>query len=115
MSQCHSDYNKAAEVNEHGHHVPQCGFDGSYKQTQCNRESGECWCVDKNGKEKPETRTTEMPQCQLKGMLGLIFVLSLPFYLHAEHENITHRKALYVKRNATYNLALRLHLMCFIS
>lgn len=79
ISQCHSDYNKATEVNEHGHHIPQCGFDGSYKQTQCNRESGECWCVDKNGKEKPETRTTEMPQCQLKGMLGLIFFLSLPF------------------------------------
>jgi len=66
ISQCHSDYNKATEVNEHGHHIPQCEFDGSYKQTQCNRESGECWCVDKNGIEKPETRTTEMPQCQLK-------------------------------------------------
>ena len=54
-------------VNEQGHYIPQCKADGSYKQVQCNSVTEECWCVDKKGLEKPETKTTGQPHCDYEG------------------------------------------------
>ena len=68
LSLCHSRYNQASEVNERGHYVPLCESDGSYKQIQCNSATDECWCVDRGGKEKPETRKIGQPSCESKGM-----------------------------------------------
>ena len=62
--------------------VPRCKEDGKFEEVQCSEFTGECWCVDKNGKEKPETRTAEMPQCQLKGMLRLIFFFKFTFFIY---------------------------------
>ena len=37
--------------------IPECHpEDGSFLPEQCNVTSGECWCVDNNGDEKPNTR-----------------------------------------------------------
>ena len=64
LSLCHNHYNQATKVNEHGQYVPQCEPDGSYKQIQCNSATRECWCVDGEGKEMPETRKIGQPHCE---------------------------------------------------
>uniref|UniRef100_A0AAQ6AE78 Nidogen 1b n=1 Tax=Amphiprion ocellaris TaxID=80972 RepID=A0AAQ6AE78_AMPOC len=38
-------------------YVPQCDEHGAYKPTQCHQSIGQCWCVDANGQEIPNTRT----------------------------------------------------------
>lgn len=38
---------------------PECTRDGEFKPRQCSDRSGECWCVDKEGKEKPGSRQPE--------------------------------------------------------
>ncbi|RVE76570.1 hypothetical protein OJAV_G00010130 [Oryzias javanicus] len=38
-------------------HVPQCDRLGAYEPTQCHASAGQCWCVDANGQEIPDTRT----------------------------------------------------------
>ncbi|XP_054865985.1 nidogen-1-like isoform X2 [Amphiprion ocellaris] len=40
-----------------GQYVPQCDEHGAYKPTQCHQSIGQCWCVDANGQEIPNTRT----------------------------------------------------------
>uniref|UniRef100_A0A7N8WWF6 Nidogen 1b n=1 Tax=Mastacembelus armatus TaxID=205130 RepID=A0A7N8WWF6_9TELE len=40
-----------------GHYVPQCDQHGAYEPTQCHAGIGQCWCVDANGQEIPNTRT----------------------------------------------------------
>ncbi|KAM3624046.1 uncharacterized protein V6R79_018475 [Siganus canaliculatus] len=40
-----------------GQYVPQCDEHGSYIPTQCHTSIGQCWCVDANGQEIPNTRT----------------------------------------------------------
>ncbi|XP_073319461.1 nidogen-1-like isoform X2 [Pagrus major] len=40
-----------------GQYVPQCDEHGAYEPTQCHTSIGQCWCVDANGKEIPNTRT----------------------------------------------------------
>lgn len=63
---CQSRYNHASEINERGRPVPLCKTDGSFKTTQCNSVTGECWCVDVEGNEKPETRKVGDPNCESK-------------------------------------------------
>jgi len=63
LSLCHSRYNEASKVNERDQYVPLCESDGSYKQIQCNSATGECWCVDGDGREKQETRQIGKPIC----------------------------------------------------
>ena len=58
-------------VNERGHYVPLCEADGSYKQIQCKSETGECWCVDKEGHEKPDSRTMGKPYCDSEGIFTI--------------------------------------------
>lgn len=67
LSLCHSRYNEASIVNERDQYVPLCESDGSYKQIQCNSATGECWCVDGEGKEKQETRKFGKPICDSQG------------------------------------------------
>uniref|UniRef100_A0A673CC44 Nidogen 1b n=1 Tax=Sphaeramia orbicularis TaxID=375764 RepID=A0A673CC44_9TELE len=38
-------------------YVPQCDEHGAYEPTQCHTSIGQCWCVDANGQEIPNTRT----------------------------------------------------------
>lgn len=38
-------------------YVPQCDEHGSYESTQCHTAIGQCWCVDADGQEIPNTRT----------------------------------------------------------
>uniref|UniRef100_UPI0037E7E23F nidogen-1-like n=1 Tax=Semicossyphus pulcher TaxID=241346 RepID=UPI0037E7E23F len=40
-----------------GQYVPQCDSHGAYEPTQCHTSIGQCWCVDANGQEIPNTRT----------------------------------------------------------
>uniref|UniRef100_A0A3Q1IY26 Uncharacterized protein n=1 Tax=Anabas testudineus TaxID=64144 RepID=A0A3Q1IY26_ANATE len=40
-----------------GYYVPQCDEHGAYEPTQCHTSIGQCWCVDANGQEIPNTRT----------------------------------------------------------
>jgi len=63
LSLCHSRYNEASKVNERDQYVPRCESDGSHKQIQCNSATGECWCVDGDGREKEETRKIGKPIC----------------------------------------------------
>ncbi|XP_023986615.1 testican-3 isoform X3 [Physeter macrocephalus] len=35
-----------------GQYVPQCDADGYYKPTQCHGSAGQCWCVDRYGREE---------------------------------------------------------------
>ncbi|KAE8300659.1 Nidogen-1 [Larimichthys crocea] len=40
-----------------GNYVPQCDEHGAYEPTQCHTSISQCWCVDANGQEIPNTRT----------------------------------------------------------
>uniref|UniRef100_A0A3P8U6S2 Thyroglobulin type-1 domain-containing protein n=1 Tax=Amphiprion percula TaxID=161767 RepID=A0A3P8U6S2_AMPPE len=44
-------------------YVPQCDEHGAYKPTQCHQSIGQCWCVDANGQEIPNTRTGPGIKC----------------------------------------------------
>lgn len=46
-----------ALANGPGGFVPKCKSNGGHKRTQCLAASGECWCVDKFGKEEQGTRS----------------------------------------------------------
>lgn len=47
-----------------GSFVPQCDDDGFYSRVQCHSSTGECWCVDRNGKRISDaTATTGSPDC----------------------------------------------------
>lgn len=46
-----------------GQFVPKCAADGSYAPVQCYGSIGFCWCVDRDGKELPNTRVRGQPKC----------------------------------------------------
>lgn len=70
-------------MNERDHYVPLCESDGSYKQIQCNSATGECWCVDGDGREKEETRKIGKPICDSQGMSVILSLIVLnDFFLH---------------------------------
>ena len=43
--------------------IPDCDDDGFYKRLQCHGSKGECWCVDRNGHEIPQTRVKGHAEC----------------------------------------------------
>lgn len=43
-------------ANGQGGFVPECKSNGGYQRKQCMASNGECWCVDKFGKEEQGTR-----------------------------------------------------------
>lgn len=50
-----------------GRYVPRCDERGAYEPTQCHQSIGQCWCVDANGQEVPNTRTgphSSPPLCE---------------------------------------------------
>lgn len=47
-----------------GAFVPRCDDDGFYSKVQCNGGTGDCWCVDRNGKRIEDASTSsENPEC----------------------------------------------------
>ena len=57
---------KAACGGMMGCHTVQCTSQGGYSPMQCHGSTGYCWCVDKSGKEIPNTRTApghKPPSC----------------------------------------------------
>ncbi|XP_061468527.1 nidogen-2 [Rhineura floridana] len=50
-----------------GPHIPECDDQGNYKPLQCHGSTGECWCVDGDGKEISSSRTlpgASLPRCR---------------------------------------------------
>ncbi|XP_067311913.1 nidogen-2 isoform X1 [Pseudorasbora parva] len=47
------------------HYLPQCDSSGEFSPVQCYGDSSYCWCVDRNGREVPGTRShdTVKPAC----------------------------------------------------
>ncbi|XP_060079100.1 fibrillin-2-like [Ylistrum balloti] len=43
--------------------IPRCDRNGNYSRTQCQDNTGVCWCVYSNGTEIPNTRRIGRPQC----------------------------------------------------
>jgi len=51
--------------------VPTCNEDGSYKQVQCHKGTGYCWCVTETGKPVPGSSVrNSKPLCHLLGVTG---------------------------------------------
>ncbi|XP_071032922.1 nidogen-1-like [Oncorhynchus clarkii lewisi] len=52
-------------------YVPTCDQHGAYEPTQCHGSIGQCWCVDGNGQEIPNTRTGpgQRPLCIDRGVI----------------------------------------------
>lgn len=42
---------------------PECNQDGSFKTVQCQKSTGYCWCVDRQGSEIWGTRIRGQPKC----------------------------------------------------
>lgn len=43
---------------------PACKPDGSFEEVQCCVSTGECYCVDREGKEVEETQQNGKPDCE---------------------------------------------------
>ena len=44
--------------------MPTCKEDGSFDEIQCHDSTGECWCVDNDGNELPDTKVAfGTPDC----------------------------------------------------
>lgn len=52
--------------------IPDCKANGEFEEVQCNRITGECWCVDTAGIEILDSRTIGSPYCH---ELGNVFIL----------------------------------------
>lgn len=50
------------------HFLPQCDASGEFTPVQCYGESSYCWCVDKDGREVPGTRSQDKvkPACKCR-------------------------------------------------
>ncbi|XP_067011051.1 proteoglycan Cow isoform X2 [Anabrus simplex] len=47
-----------------GAYIPNCDDEGYYRSTQCHTSVGMCWCVDKHGVERANTRTRGKLNCE---------------------------------------------------
>ncbi|XP_022787386.1 uncharacterized protein LOC111327458 [Stylophora pistillata] len=66
-TKCQKEYLDAtASPGMVGQFVPRCAADGSYAPVQCHGSIGFCWCVDRDGKEIPDTRVRGQPKCATK-------------------------------------------------
>ncbi|XP_068730483.1 thyroglobulin-like isoform X2 [Montipora capricornis] len=63
LTPCQKKKQEALKLPPIGRFVPQCKRDGSFEEKQCHTSTGQCWCVDKNGKEIEETRTRGKLNC----------------------------------------------------
>lgn len=50
------------------HYLPQCDSFGQFNPLQCYGDSSYCWCVDKDGREVPGTRSHDAvkPACEYR-------------------------------------------------
>ncbi|XP_061034759.1 testican-3-like isoform X2 [Eubalaena glacialis] len=48
-----------------GQYIPQCDADGYYKPTQCHGSTGQCWCVDRYGREVVGSRKRGAADCAI--------------------------------------------------
>ena len=49
--------NSCLNVRKTGNTLPQCTIFGGYLKQQCNKSTGECWCVTPEGQEIAGTKT----------------------------------------------------------
>uniref|UniRef100_A0A8C9XC92 Nidogen 1 n=1 Tax=Sander lucioperca TaxID=283035 RepID=A0A8C9XC92_SANLU len=54
-----------------GQYIPTCDENGAYVPMQCHGSTGHCWCVDRNGREIPGTRSGpgSRPMCIDNGVV----------------------------------------------
>ena len=67
MTSCQRRYREAFLQSFEGDFLPQCKLDGRYEEVQCEGSSGECWCVDQNGKKLSGTNSTQLIKCPISG------------------------------------------------
>uniref|UniRef100_A0A3Q3FJX4 Thyroglobulin type-1 domain-containing protein n=1 Tax=Labrus bergylta TaxID=56723 RepID=A0A3Q3FJX4_9LABR len=99
----------------YGAYAPQCDANGQYTPLQCYSSTGECWCVDSTGQERPGTRTSAGTQpkdcdkpgeakhvshytwfCHLNPPTTRGFVLHLsPYHAKKSSNKDCHRKIIY--------------------
>ncbi|XP_070578826.1 papilin-like isoform X2 [Ptychodera flava] len=53
---CRRRHSEALNNAEDGGYIPSCDVNGEFEPMQCQRSSGRCWCVDKEGREIPGTQ-----------------------------------------------------------
>lgn len=51
VSACQTQRREANARNSKGTFIPRCAPDGQYEPVQCHARTGDCWCVDKSGRE----------------------------------------------------------------
>lgn len=68
-SRCFEDKRSALKTGDESGipiFVPECNKDGSYKQIQCHKGTGYCWCVNQDGKPLPGSSVKHnQPPCHL--------------------------------------------------
>lgn len=67
VSECQRKNQEALAKPNQNEFLPRCKSDGRYEEVQCQSSSGECWCVDQEGKEIPRTRTAKILKCPVIG------------------------------------------------
>lgn len=64
LSTCQLQRKQASEKKLLGTFIPRCSAEGHFAPVQCHGSTGECWCVDKQGKELLGSRKrAEVPNC----------------------------------------------------
>ena len=58
-----------------GKHVPRCNVDGTYEEVQCDIAIGQCWCVDRDGREIETPRTEGVIRCGAGTLIFLALVV----------------------------------------
>lgn len=54
-----------------GKYVPRCQVDGTYDEVQCDVAIGQCWCVDRDGREIKGTRSEGIIRCPGQGITDI--------------------------------------------
>jgi len=90
VTSCQRKYRESPLQYYQGVLAHRCKLDGQYEEVQCQGSTGECWCVDKDGKELPGTRTTELLKCPTIGRCLNILNGSVNAYCSSETPYFTH-------------------------
>ena len=84
LTACQKAYKEALKKPKVGKYIPRCKDDGSFENKQCEPVTGQCWCVHKNGREIPGTRTSRNLRCPDPGACNYnVCCKYLSFKLHA--------------------------------